>query len=176
MKTNDAGLGIIKKYEGFEPEAYVDPVGIWTIGYGTTAAAGVGINPKKGMKITEAEADRFLRLFVSKVEAQVLSLVNVPLTLNQFSALVSLVYNIGPTQFRNSTLLRKLNAGDYKGASAQFDVWVKGTVKGAKVTLPGLVKRRAAERALFDTQATQVAPNEGGLLAALLELLRGIFK
>lgn len=172
MRTTEEGIALIKKWEGFRKGAYQDSVGVWTIGYGTTAAANVGINPKRGDTVTEEQADTFLRLYVAREEKGILNLVKVPLNDNQLSALSSFVYNLGLPAFKGSTLLRKLNAGDYKGASAEFPKWNKA---GGKV-LRGLVSRRAEERAMFDTKATQVAKTQGGLLGALLEALRGIFK
>ena len=109
-------------------------------GYGTTAGV------KQGQTITKERADELLREDVARFEAQVLRLVKVPLTQGQFDALTSFVYNLGAGNLGNSTLLRLLNAGDYKGAAAQFDRWNKA---GGKV-LAGLVRRRAAERALFE--------------------------
>lgn len=176
MRTTEEGIKLIKKWEGFRSEAYLDAVNVWTIGYGTTAKANVGINPVKGMKITEAQADTYLRLYVAREEQKILNLVKVPLNDNQLSALSSFVYNLGIGNFQSSTLLKKLNAGDYKGASAEFMKWDKVTRNGQKVALKGLTNRRAEERAMFDTPATQVAKTKGGLLEALLELLRGIFK
>lgn len=172
MRTTEEGIKLIKKWEGFRSEAYLDAVNVWTIGYGTTDKANVGITPVKGMKITESQADTYLRLYVAREEQKILNLVKVPLNDNQLSALSSFVYNLGIGNFQSSTLLKKLNAGDYKGASSEFPKWNKA---GGKV-LKGLVARRAEERAMFDTPATQVAKTKGGLLEALLELLRGIFK
>lgn len=172
MRTTEEGIKLIKKWEGFRSGAYLDAVNVWTIGYGTTAKANVGINPIKGMKITEAKADTYLRLYVGREEQKILNLVKVPLNDNQLSALSSFVYNLGIGNFQSSTLLKKLNAGDYKGASDEFPKWNKA---GGKI-LAGLVARRAEEKTMFDTPATQVAKTKGGLLEALLELLRGIFK
>ena len=142
-KTSNAGLDLIKRFEGFSAKAYPDPAHGWkvpTIGYGTTAGV------KMGDTITKERAEELLREDVKRFEDQVLRLVKVPLTQGQFDALTSFVYNLGPGNLSNSTLLRLLNAGDYKGAAAQFDRWNKA---GGKV-LPGLVRRRAAERALFE--------------------------
>ena len=147
MKTSDRGIALIKAHEGLRLEAYPDPAHGWkvgTIGYGHTSAAGP---PKveRGMKITEAGADAILRQDLAKFERYVLDAVKVPLNQNEFDALVSFTFNLGPGNLRSSTLLRKLNAGDRAGAADEFGKWVKA---GGK-TLPGLVKRREAERALF---------------------------
>lgn len=140
MHISQQGLDLIKSFEGLRLSAYKCPADVWTIGYGTTA----GVKP--GQAITKERAEELLREDVARFEAQVLRLVKVPLTQGQFDALTSFVYNLGAGNLSNSTLLRVLNAGDYSGAAAQFDRWDKA---GGKV-LPGLVRRRAAERALFE--------------------------
>lgn len=140
MTTSDAGIQLIKKYEGCCLDAYLCPAKVPTIGYGHTE----GVN--LGMRITQEQADSLLKGDLVSREAAVRRLVRVPVTQGQFDALVSFVYNIGTGAFERSTLLKKLNAGDTRGASAQFAVWNKA---GGK-ELPGLTKRRAAERALFD--------------------------
>ncbi len=140
MHTSQKGLDLIKSFEGLRLSAYKCPADVWTIGYGTTA----GVKP--GQTITKERAEELLRDDVKRFEDQVLRLVKVPLTQGQLDALVSFTYNLGAANLGNSTLLRLLNAGDYKGAAAQFDRW---TNAGGK-ELPGLVKRRAAERALFE--------------------------
>ena len=144
MKTSDRGVALIKAHEGLRLTAYTDPVGVWTIGYGHTTAAGP---PKveRGMKITDAGADAILRQDLAKFEGYVSSAVKVPLNQNEFDALVSFTFNLGPGNLRSSTLLKKLNAGDRAGAADEFLKWTKA---GGK-TLPGLVKRREAERSLF---------------------------
>lgn len=140
MHTSQKGLDLIKSFEGLRLSAYRCPADIPTIGYGTTAGV------KMGDTITKERAEDLLRADVKRFENQVLRLVKVPLTQGQLDALVSFTYNLGAANLGNSTLLRLLNAGDYKGAAAQFDRWTKA---GGK-ELPGLVKRRAAERALFE--------------------------
>lgn len=140
MHISETGLALIRQFEGLRLSAYRCPAGIPTIGYGTTAGV------KMGDTITKERAEELLREDVKRFEAQVLRLVKVPLTQGQFDALVSFVYNLGAGNLSNSTLLRLLNAGDYKGAAAQFDRWVYASGK----KLSGLVKRRAAERALFE--------------------------
>lgn len=134
-----AGLALIKQYEGVELKAYKCPAGILTIGYGRTT------NVKAGDTCTQAQADAWLIAEYDGFERNVLALVKVTLTANQTGALVSFAYNVGVGALKGSTLLRKLNAGDYAGAADQFLVWNKA---GGKV-LAGLVKRRAAERGLF---------------------------
>ena len=153
MKTSDRGVALIKAHEGLRLTAYTDPVGVWTIGYGHTTAAGP---PKveRGVKITEAGADAILRQDLAKFEKYVTDAVKVPLNQNEFDALVSWTFNLGPSNLRSSTLLRKLNAGDRAGAADEFMKWTKA---GGK-TLPGLVKRREAERALFRAPIADLRP------------------
>lgn len=134
----------IKGHEGLRLVAYLDSVGVWTIGYGDT-----GPDVVKGLAITKEQAENRLRKRLAEFEGYVNKAVKVKLTQNQFDALVSLVYNIGPTAFNNSTLLRKLNAGDYIGAADQFLVWNKGRVGGVLQVIKGLANRRREERELF---------------------------
>lgn len=139
MKISIRGIELIKKYEGLRLEAYLCPAGVWTIGFGTTKGV------KNGDKITQQAAEKLLADDLSKFEIGVTCSVTVPLSQNQFDALVSFAYNVGLGALRSSTLLRLLNAGDYKGAAAQFKRWNKA---GGK-ELAGLTRRRADEAALF---------------------------
>ncbi|NSY17278.1 glycoside hydrolase family protein [Neorhizobium sp. AL 9.2.2] len=157
LRTSAAGRKAIAQHEGTRLTAYLDSVGVLTIGVGHTSAAGPPI-VKKGMKITAAECDEILARDLAAVETDVNRLVKVPISQNQFDALVSLVFNIGGTAFRKSSLLKKLNAGDVSGAGAQFLVWNKGTVNGKKVKIQGLTTRRQAERALFLSGGAKAAP------------------
>lgn len=140
MHISQKGLDLIKSFEGLRLSAYKCPADVWTIGYGATA----GVKP--GQTITKERAEELLREDVKRFEGYVDRLVKVPLTQGQFDALVSFAYNLGPGALEKSTLLDQLNRGDYDSAAAQFDRWTKA---GGK-ELPGLVKRRAAERALFE--------------------------
>ncbi|KRJ17880.1 lysozyme [Acinetobacter pittii] len=142
--TSDVGVDLISSFEGTQFTAYDDGVGIWTIGTGTTVYPN-GVKVKKGDACTAEQAKTYFKHDLAKFEKTVNESVTVPLTQNQFDALVSLTYNIGSGAFNNSTLLKKLNKGDYQGAADQFLAWKKA---GGKV-LPGLVRRREAERALF---------------------------
>ena len=144
MKTSSNGTALIREFEGFVANAYLCPAKVWTIGIGTTIYPN-GTKIKKGDTCTLDQAHEYLAHDMIEFEKTVNDSVKVPLSQNQFDALVSLTYNIGSTAFKNSTLLKKLNAKDYAGAADQFLVWNKG---GGKV-LKGLVRRREAERALF---------------------------
>ena len=143
MKTSKEGKNIIKMYEGFKPFAYVCPAGVMTIGFGTTRINGEPV--KEGMKITTDEANVLLDEDLFKFEEAINNLVEVELTQNQFDALASFVYNVGIGAFKSSTMLKKLNAEDYEGASKEFPRWNKSNKK----VLPGLTRRRNAERELF---------------------------
>lgn len=142
MRTSERGLNLIKKYEGLKLQAYICPAGIWTIGYGHTPS-------RRGQVITVEEANRLLVEDAGKAEKAVLRCVKVKLTQGQFDALVSFTFNLGEGNLRSSTLLQKLNAGDYAGAASQFERWVYAKVSGKSVRLPGLIKRRDDERRLF---------------------------
>ncbi len=144
MITSAFGIDLICSFEGKRLVAYDDGVGVWTIGFGTTIYPN-GIKVKKGDTCTEAQAKQYMQNDLKRFERAVNDAVTVPLNQNQFDALVSLTYNIGAGAFNNSTLLKKLNAGDYKGAANQFDVWNKA---GGRV-MQGLVNRRAKEKELF---------------------------
>ena len=145
MKTSNAGKTLIKSFEGKRLAAYDDGVGVWTIGYGTIKYPN-GSAVKKGDVRTDAQVDQYFSNDLVKFENSVNSLVKVPLTQNQFDALVSFAYNVGATNLSNSTLLRKLNSKDYKGAAAEFPKWNKA---GGKV-MAGLTLRRLAEQELFN--------------------------
>lgn len=135
------GIELIKRYEGLRLQAYCCPAGVQTIGYGHT-----GADVTAGKEITLDEAEALLRSDLLEFEKRVQQIVTAPLTQGQFDALVSFAYNVGIGALQRSTLLRKLNSEDYAGASAEFPRWTKA---GA-IELPGLVKRRAAEREMFD--------------------------
>lgn len=139
MVIGTSGLNLIKHFEGLKLHAYKYSADIWTIGYGHTAD--VSTNDV----ITEAQAISLLYQDVAECERAVNQYVHVPLTQNQFDALVSFVFNLGVGNFRTSTLLKKLNAGDDDGAAHEFGRWIYACGK----TLPGLVRRRKAERVLF---------------------------
>lgn len=143
MKTSQRGIDLIKEFEGFEERAYKDVVGYWTIGYGSLYVNGVRVSP--GMRITREGAEEQLKSDVVRFEKAIEKLVTVDLNQNQFDALVSFTYNLGEGNLGKSTLLKKLNRGDFNGAADEFLKWNRA---GGKV-VNGLVRRRAAERELF---------------------------
>lgn len=143
MKTSQAGIDLIKHWEGLRLSAYKDAAGIWTIGYGHTNSH----EASDGNRITESEAEALLRLDIVSAELAVCNHVKAPLNQAQFDALVSFVFNLGAENLRQSTLLRHLNDANYALAAAEFGRWVYA---GGK-PLQGLAARRAAERALFES-------------------------
>lgn len=147
LVMSNAGLALVKRFEGLETVAYPDPGNRvtgepWTIGYGHTRGV------RQGDTCTEEQATAWLREDLQAAEGAVKDLVDVELMQGQFDALVSFVFNCGAAAFGNSTLLRLLNGGDRAGAAEQFRRWNRG----ADGVLPGLVTRRAAERDLFLSQ------------------------
>jgi len=140
MKTSNKGIDIIKEFEGTVLKVYKDAVGLATIGVGHLIKAGEVFTT-----ITQQQAEDLLRKDLVQFENGINQLVTVPLTQNQFDALVSFTFNLGVGSLKSSTLLKKLNAKDYAGASAEFLRWDKA---GGN-TLAGLTKRRLAEKALF---------------------------
>lgn len=139
MKISQTGIDLIKSFEGCYLKAYKCPAGVWTIGYGHTGGV------KEGQTINHAQAVVMLQTDLTSYEMAVNTNVKVAINQNQFDALVSFAFNCGNNALRTSVLLKLLNQGDYIAAANQFDLWVNG---GGK-KLPGLVRRRAAEKALF---------------------------
>ena len=156
-----AGVQLIKGFEGFIPKLYNDPVGYCTVGYGTLVHKGncdgrdsekpylSGVTDDKATELLTQEAGGFEKTINEKV--------TVPLNQNQFDALVSFVYNVGPANFQKSTLLKVLNQGKYDAVPGELRKWTKGKQNGQLVELPGLVKRRAAEADLFQKADTATA-------------------
>ena len=147
MHISDEGLELIKHFEGCPTDeegnavAYQDAVGVWTIGYGHTK------DVQEGDKWTKEKAEFMLwRELEDEYEVYINNYVHVPLNQQQFDALCSWVYNLGPANLKKSTLLRKLNNGEYKETPNQIKRWNKA---GGKV-LEGLVRRREAEALLFE--------------------------
>lgn len=140
MSATAHAVPIVKRWEGCRLEAYLCPAGIWTIGWGAT---GPGI--VKGLRWTQAQADDRLALDLDRFLKGVRSVLKRPATDAQLGAMTSLAYNIGVGAFKDSTLLRKFNAGDIAGAAAEFPKWKRSN----GVVLKGLVDRRADERRVF---------------------------
>lgn len=138
--TISIATAVVASFEGLRTTAYLDPVGIPTICYGHTATAKIG--DSKTQAECKEQLSKDLLIAIQDVESRV----KVDMTVERRAALVSFVYNVGGTKFGNSTLLKKLNAGDTRGACAELSKWVyAGGVK-----LRGLVARRAEERQLCE--------------------------
>lgn len=140
MQTSEKGLDLIRKYEGLRLVAYVCPGGKLTIGYGHT-----GPDVTTGKKIDEEEADALLLKDVQHFENAINGMVSVPISQGMFDALISFSFNLGAGSLKSSTLLKKLNADDRKGAADEFLKWNKAKGK----VLAGLAARRESERELF---------------------------
>ena len=165
MKVNEEGLAMIRTFEGFRGKAYRDAVGVWTIGFGHTSMAGPP-QVKPGMTVTRDKATQILARDIETFAEGVAGLLTSEVTSNQFSALVSFAYNVGLGNFRKSSVLKAVNAGDHDVVPRRLALWNKA---GGRV-LPGLVKRRAAEAALF---ATAAEPDEGGVGDILKPVVEG---
>ncbi len=142
MNISAEGLSLIKKFEGCELEAYKDAVGVPTIAYGRTK------NVNMGDTCTQEQAEEWLQEEMNEYEGYINDQVNVVLEQNQFDALVSWVYNLGPSNLSSSTMLKVLNEGKYNDVPAQIKRWNKA---GGKV-LEGLTRRREAEALLFQNK------------------------
>lgn len=141
MKINAAGLALVKSFEGLRLDAYRCPAGVATIGYGST-----GAHVRMGMTITPGEAERLLEKDLSRFEAGVTAMTGSAATSeDEFSAMVSLAFNIGLGNFATSTLLKRHKAGNKVGAANAFLSWIYTN----KQKLAGLVRRREAERDLY---------------------------
>ncbi len=143
MRISKEGLELIKSFEGFRETATRLPDGRWTIGYGHVRTA------REGLTISEADAEDLLLYDLKPVEDAIAPMLYAPVMQNQFDALVSLAFNISPAQFRDSDVLRNLNAGDYLAAANAFDLWRRARIHGRVMIVDALVRRRAAEKALF---------------------------
>ena len=142
MKISLEGLSLIKKFEGCKLEAYKCSAGVWTIGYGHTTGV------KEGDVCTQEEAEKLLRGDIFKFEEYVQDSVKVDLDQSQFDALVAWRFNLGPGNLRSSTMLKKLNNGEYESVPFEMRRWNKA---GGK-TLDGLIRRRQAESLLFESK------------------------
>lgn len=139
MISSEACIDLIKQFEGCKLKAYKCPAGVWTIGYGRTT------DVKEGDTCTQEQADNWLTEEVDEFAHLVMDMVKVPLTQHELDALTSFAYNVGLGALRKSTLLKRINESDFDAAAEEFTKWNKA---GGNV-LPGLVKRRKAERDLF---------------------------
>lgn len=181
-QLNTAALELIKRWEGWRATAYPDPATggePLTIGYGHTSAAGAPA-VKRGMTITRAEGEAILRRDLQKYVAAVEKLVKVPLNDNQFGALVSFCYNVGPGNFKSSSVLERVNAKRFEDVPLRLLLWNKANGK----TMRGLTSRRVDEGNLFKLGSVKkpvaaavepAAPAKAGFLAALFSLIARLF-
>ena len=139
MKTSAEGIALIKKFEGLELDSYQCSANVWTLGYGHTQGVA------EGDSCSEEEAEIILVNDLKEFETYVNALVDVELDQNQFDALVAWTFNLGPTNLSTSTLLKKLNAGEYNDVPSEIKRWNRA---GGQV-LDGLIRRREAEALLF---------------------------
>lgn len=146
MIASQKCIDLIKKFEGFSAAPYRCSAGIATIGYGSTRYANGQAVALGDPNITEAQAIEIMQAALAQYEAAVTRYVTVHINQNQFDALVDFAYNCGAQNLRTSTLLKKINAGDFKNAQAEFQKWNRGNGR----VLAGLTKRREAERVLFN--------------------------
>jgi lysozyme len=145
MKVNSEGYALLKKFEGCVLKAYRCPANVWTIGFGNTFYED-GTKVKEGDVITQQRADELAKFIVEQFATSIRAMIKQPLNENQFSACVSLAYNIGTGGFKKSSVLRKLNVNPLDPTIADsFRLWNKG----GGVVLKGLVRRREAEIALY---------------------------
>jgi len=168
---NKDGLNLVKEFEGLRLESYLCPADVWTIGYGTTAAANVGIKPRSGMSITEEEAEWYLQKTLAKFAASIDKYITAPINENEHAAFLSLAYNIGPTAFKRSSALRHFNNGDKQRAANSILLFNKA---GGK-KLAGLVRRREAERKLFLKPVSVKARTTPQSSFSLWELIKKLF-
>ena len=144
MRTSQAGLDVIKAFEGFRARSEALPNGRWIIGYGHMRRA------RKGIRVSETEAEAILREYdLPPVERYVTRCVLAPMSQNEFDALVSLAFNIGPKAFASSDVVAGINGGNRLEAAEAFDDWRRARIGGRVQIVDALVRRRAAEKSLF---------------------------
>ena len=142
---NERGIKMVKSFEGIALKPYLCPANVWTVGYGATRSSTGGPIDPDIEPITEAEAEALLIRDLENSEGWVSRLIKTALTENQFSALTSFTFNVGCSALMRSTLRMKVNKEEYQGAADEFPKW---RIAGGRI-LAGLVRRRAAEQALF---------------------------
>lgn len=155
MKISEAGVSMIADFEKYVGKPYLDAVGVWTIGYGNTYYPNGRKVKKTDPAITKEEAHKLKMDIINRDFAAAVNIMLADqiekgkIKQYQFDALVSLAYNIGINALQGSSVMRYLKAGSTKKAADSFLLWNKGTVKGRRVVLKGLVRRREAERNMF---------------------------
>lgn len=168
---SQTGLDCVKGFEGYSGTAYLCPAGVPTIGYGHTSSVTMA-SVKNMYSITRSEAEKLLREDLGTAEDAVNKLVEVDLTQNQFDALVSFTFNVGAGAFKRSTLLKKLNAGNYDAVPVELMRWTRG---GGKV-LTGLVKRREKEAEMWKNPGRKIATIQEDMPQAVEEPVKPLAK
>ena len=140
-------INLIKEFEGFKDYAYIDTDGTPVIGYGLSRIGGLPV--QIGDRISTTQADAALNAHIREIHQELEQIIKVDLSDRQLSALTSIAFNVGVDNIKNSTLVRKINTKDYTGAADEFLRWDKANLQCALVQMPGLSRRRAAERQLF---------------------------
>ena len=158
LKVSRSGIELIKSFEGFRPGSARLPDGRWTIGYGHTLSA------REGASVSEADAEALLLFDLMPVTEAVSNLVFTPLNPNQFDALVAFAFNVGVDEFRRSDVLKRVNEGRLTEAACALDLWRKADIAGETVVLDALIRRRAAEKALFLTPVEGFVPTPSALV------------
>lgn len=164
MRTSSSGLELIKSFEGFRPRAVQLPDGVWTIGHSHTQSA------RKNLRISRADADMVLREYdLPPIEQAICDRLLAPLNQNEFDALVSFAFNLGEDVFAGSNVLAYINSGERLAAAAAMSAWRKARVNGQIILIDALVRRRAAELALFLTHPSGVPAAPSGLVRPVLD-------
>lgn len=145
--VSEIAVSLIKEFEGFKSQAYIDTDGTPVIGYGLSKIAGKPV--QLGDRISPERADAALKSHLQEINQELAKIVKVNLNESQKSALASISFNVGVNGIKNSTLIRKINNQDFAGAANEFLRWDKANMRGRLVQLPGLTRRRSAERQLF---------------------------
>jgi lysozyme len=145
-------INLIKEFEGFKDYAYIDTDGTPVIGYGLSQIGGIPV--QIGDRISSTQADAALNSHIREIHRELDKAIKVDLSDRQLSALTSLAFNVGVDSVKDSTLVQKINAQDYAGAADEFLRWDKANMQGALVQMPGLTRRRTAERQLFLNQSS----------------------
>lgn len=140
-------INLIKEFEGFKDYAYIDTDGTPVIGYGLSRIGGIPV--QIGDRISTTQADAALNTHIREIHRELEPIIQVDLSDRQLSALTSIAFNVGVNNIKNSTLVQKINNQDYAGAADEFLRWDKANLQGALVQMPGLTRRRSAERQLF---------------------------
>ncbi|HKP80034.1 MAG TPA: lysozyme, partial [Phenylobacterium sp.] len=164
-RVSRAAIELLKRFEGYRRHAAQLPDGRWMIGYGHTLTA------REGAEVSESDAEALLVYDLISVQHAVNENVYAPLSQNQFDALCSFAFNIGLDNFRRSQVLKRINAGALVQAACAMELWRKADFEGERIVVDALVRRRAAEKALFLTPAgDDFAPAPSPIIRPVIDL------